>query len=274
MQRIKYRYRKRQIRIEIHESEITKFALDYFDENKQGRWNGRQIRNAFQTALALAELEAHGENDESDEPGEDKLVKLGRSHFDTVAAAYKGFIEYLNQTYGADFARRARENLWRSDTFGLPRAPNALTTRFRGEDSRPTYDPWKGPQYPPNYSHERGGIPYCPQQSGHPSAESYRYQSQRFGRDPGPSHPRDPTGTGPSGYSHQPADPLSDSLESPYSPGPSSERHDAARYGRPWSGQLRAEISEGEYRSSYSREPAYERGPGSEPAYPFANPKP
>lgn len=272
MQRIKDRYRKRQKPIEIHESEITKFALDYYDENKQGRWNGRQIRNAFQTALALAELEAHGDLDETNEHDEDKLVKLGRSHFDTVAAAYKGFIEYLNQTYGADFARRARENLWRSDTFGLPRAPNPLTTRFRGGDPRPTYDPWKSPQYPQEFGYDRGGIPYRPQQSGHANTENYRYQPQRFGRDPGPSQPRDPTGTGPPGYAHRPTDPLSNPLESPYSPGPSSERHDVARHGRPWSGESRTELSEGEYRSSYSRDPACERGPG--PAYPFANPEP
>lgn len=274
MQRIKDRYRKRQKPIDIHESEITKFALDYFDENKQGRWNGRQIRNAFQTALALAELDAHGENEEMNDDGEDKLVKLGRSHFDTVAAAYKGFIEYLQQTYGADFARRARENLWRADTFGLPRAPNPLTTRFREVDPRPTYEPWKSPQYPQDYNYERGGMPYRPQQRGHPDTEYNRYQSHGFGRDAGPSHPRDPTGAGPSGYPHRSTEPMLNPLGSSHSPGPSPGRHNVARHGGPWSEESRAELSEGDYRSSYPREPAYERGPESGPAHLFPTHEP
>ncbi|EMR61973.1 putative aaa family atpase protein [Eutypa lata UCREL1] len=136
-ERIKDRYRKNQKRIDIKESEISKFALDYFDENKQGRWNGRQIRNAFQTALALAELEAHGTDDVSNENDQEQLVTLRRSNFEVVAKAYKSFTEYLNQTYGVDSARRARENLWRSDTFGTPpRTSNPLTTRLKVEDPR------------------------------------------------------------------------------------------------------------------------------------------
>lgn len=263
MQRVRDRYRKRQKPIEIHESDITKFALDYFDENKQGRWNGRQIRNAFQTALALAELEAHGDRDETDGHGKEKLVKLGRSHFETVAAAYKGFIEYLNQTYGADFARRARENLWRSDTFGLPRPPNPLTTRFRAGDPRPAHETWRNPPYSQDYGYDTGGLPYRPQQSGQPNAENYRYQPRGFGRDPGSLHTRDPTVAGPSVYTRRAPEPLLNPLEPPYARGPSPESHDTVRHGGPWSVESRADLSEGDYRSSYSRESAHERGPGS-----------
>ncbi|KAL8376084.1 hypothetical protein RB595_007278 [Gaeumannomyces hyphopodioides] len=44
--------------IEIDEDQILKFAEKYWKRNKKMRWNGRQIRNACQTALALAEYEA------------------------------------------------------------------------------------------------------------------------------------------------------------------------------------------------------------------------
>ncbi|RYO84187.1 hypothetical protein DL766_008269 [Monosporascus sp. MC13-8B] len=41
-------------------SSIVDFAEQHFREHKYSRWNGRQIRNACQTALALIEFDAHG----------------------------------------------------------------------------------------------------------------------------------------------------------------------------------------------------------------------
>ena len=38
---------------------IMEFADEYWEQN--GRWNGRQIRNAFQTAIALSEYDHHEE---------------------------------------------------------------------------------------------------------------------------------------------------------------------------------------------------------------------
>ncbi|KAI4950373.1 hypothetical protein J4E91_004255 [Alternaria rosae] len=67
-------------RLYIHESEINQFALAHFDETARsgvGRWNGRQIRNAFLIAASLAHL------DGDDNPGLQK--QLRKSHFDTVA---------------------------------------------------------------------------------------------------------------------------------------------------------------------------------------------
>ncbi|KAK7989953.1 hypothetical protein PG989_010268 [Apiospora arundinis] len=129
-ERIKSRYEKNNRKIEIKESEIKQFAIDYYQNNKEGQWNGRQIRNAFQSALALAELEALGTDDDLlDETDHGRTVILGKKYFETVANTYKEFLNYLKQVYGADFARRARENLWRSDTFGFQKIPNALTGR-------------------------------------------------------------------------------------------------------------------------------------------------
>lgn len=63
------------------------FVSDYWHSNPRGRWNGQQIRNARQTALALAEYEARGgdETKPADEkasgPADAAVVKLKIRHF-------------------------------------------------------------------------------------------------------------------------------------------------------------------------------------------------
>jgi SpoVK/Ycf46/Vps4 family AAA+-type ATPase len=179
MERIKSRYERNQRQIDIKVSEITEFALEYYDDNKEGRWNGRQIRNAFQSALALAELKALGDDEELDKLGWHRLVTLDRSNFEVVAAAYKGFIDYLNQTYGADFARRARENLWRYDTFGLPKVPNALTNKLKVMDPRHGPEPW-GSQHYTGHGFNRGPHPMYPPQGGYHDRHAHQSQETRF----------------------------------------------------------------------------------------------
>ncbi|KAK7941416.1 uncharacterized protein PG986_013803 [Apiospora aurea] len=197
-ERIKSRYEKNNRKLEIKEPEITQFAMDYFDTNKDGRWNGRQIRNAFQSALALAELDALGTDDILDETDHGRTVVLGKQNFETVAHAYKGFLNYLKQVYGADAARRARENLWRYDAFGMPKAPNALTKRLKVADpgppattpprAAPGAQPWTpaGPQSQAGYGYrEPQPAPYhqqqppAPQQQQQYYPERYEYPDQR-----------------------------------------------------------------------------------------------
>ncbi|KAI1126647.1 P-loop containing nucleoside triphosphate hydrolase protein [Nemania abortiva] len=180
-ERINAQYKKAGRTININISEITHFAIEYFDNNKEGRWNGRQIRNAFQSALALAELDAWGTNDSFDDPSQDHPVVLGRKSFDTVAEYYKGFTSYLKQVYGADFARRARENLWRFDAFGAPRMPNNLNTRLKvAEPAVPLQaaGQWPAQGYP-GYD-PRFGPPYYPP----PPPHHYPEQSSNLGQAP------------------------------------------------------------------------------------------
>ncbi|KAI0105436.1 hypothetical protein GGR51DRAFT_560282 [Nemania sp. FL0031] len=188
--RIEARYKKAGKKIDIKISEITDFAMAYFDSNKESRWNGRQIRNAFQSALALAELDALGTDDFLGESDHNRTVVLGKKSFETVAEAYKGFTSYLKQVYGADFARRARENLWRYDTFGSPKMPNSLNTRLRVSElavpapaaAPPPPQPhgqWAGQSYA-GYDH-RNPQPYYP--PPHQYAEQYDHRSQ------GPRYP-------------------------------------------------------------------------------------
>ncbi|KAI0404020.1 hypothetical protein F4802DRAFT_569427 [Xylaria palmicola] len=184
-ERIKTRYHKAGRVIDIKIPEITSFAIDYYESNKEGRWNGRQIRNAFQSALALAELDALGADDVLDESDHNRPIVLGRKSFDKVAEAYKGFIDYLKQVYGADFSRRARENLWRYDAFGAPRMPNSLNTRLKIVE--PTMPPppeqqWSGQSYS---SHEsRYTPPYYQPQNRYP--EGYDRPGPRSSYPPPP----------------------------------------------------------------------------------------
>ncbi|KAI8624701.1 hypothetical protein F5Y19DRAFT_452880 [Xylariaceae sp. FL1651] len=176
--RIKARYDEVGRVINIDIPEITEFAIDYFENNKDGRWNGRQIRNAFQSALALAELDALGTDDFLDESEHNRPVALGRKNFDTVAEAYKGFTSYLKQVYGADFARRARENLWRFDAFGAAKMPNSLNTRLKiAELATPPPPPGQWPGQSHAGYDPRNPQLYYPLQQHH--AESYDHPRKR-----------------------------------------------------------------------------------------------
>ena len=79
----------------------------YSPKNEKIRWNGRQIRNACQTALALAEFDAQGGSHERvvDAHAE---VKLKVDHLETVSNAYLQFIMYLKDIYGVYGERRAK----------------------------------------------------------------------------------------------------------------------------------------------------------------------
>lgn len=74
---------------------------------------GRQIRNAFQTAVAIAKYEAKARNQERNR-SEDRLhIQLSDKQFRKVASIAEQFEEYLNELHGkneADLARK--EKTW------------------------------------------------------------------------------------------------------------------------------------------------------------------
>ena len=93
---------------------ILRFARSHYEEHrdrdKTEVWNGRQIRNAFQTAIAIAEYEA--KNDDDDRP------QLTKDHFKQVAKASEGFDRYLKSVYNSQtVASVAKANLERNDEF-------------------------------------------------------------------------------------------------------------------------------------------------------------
>ncbi|KUI55602.1 ATPase family AAA domain-containing protein 3B [Cytospora mali] len=88
--------------------DIKKCVSDYYDEHEETRWNGRQIRNACLTALALAEFEAQGRSHEA-VLNPNAPVHLKISHFKLVQDAYLHFAEYMNSIYGTSSSTRAKE---------------------------------------------------------------------------------------------------------------------------------------------------------------------
>jgi hypothetical protein len=79
----------------------------------------RQIRNAFQTAIALAEF--HAAESHPSKPTNLK-IELGKKHFLTVAQASKDFDDYLQRTLGGqNEADMARNEQTRIDDFDMPK---------------------------------------------------------------------------------------------------------------------------------------------------------
>ncbi|KAK8119281.1 uncharacterized protein PG998_003907, partial [Apiospora kogelbergensis] len=98
--------------IEIHESKILKYAKRHWEELS---WNSRQIRNAFQTAVALAEFEANKADGDAaatatavSAGGETSKEKppvqpvMSTKQFRTVANASMAFDDYLFSTHASN----------------------------------------------------------------------------------------------------------------------------------------------------------------------------
>ncbi|TRX92150.1 hypothetical protein FHL15_007017 [Xylaria flabelliformis] len=98
----------------IKEKEIMKFARRHFRQAEKeglGTWNGRQIRNAFQAAIALVEYDSQQTKDGSPRP------TLGEAQFNIVAESSREFDRYLVSTLGAADSDIARREEWRFDRF-------------------------------------------------------------------------------------------------------------------------------------------------------------
>lgn len=87
--------------------EILEFAGKYFADHQYERWNGRQIRNACQTALALAEFRAQGGSHQQIKNA-NATVHLRVEDIEKVTGAYLEFTKYLNDVHGWDAERLAR----------------------------------------------------------------------------------------------------------------------------------------------------------------------
>ncbi|KAI0177530.1 hypothetical protein BJ166DRAFT_507201 [Pestalotiopsis sp. NC0098] len=93
--------------VEIQDDKILRFARKHCETLS---WNGRQIRNAFQTAIALAEFDVRDDGD--NEP----QAVMGKKQFKTIAKASIEFDNYLFHTHGgADQAAKARREQVRWD---------------------------------------------------------------------------------------------------------------------------------------------------------------
>ena len=96
--------------------EIDRYAEKYIlhdEEVKKLRWNGREIRNALQTAITLATYKA------SKDPRRkaDEVVEVTKDHFRSVVGMSQSFRKYMDSIQNLSEAERARRALDRNDAF-------------------------------------------------------------------------------------------------------------------------------------------------------------
>ncbi|PWY85887.1 hypothetical protein BO94DRAFT_494050 [Aspergillus sclerotioniger CBS 115572] len=178
--------------ITINEKSILHYAQWHFERNPDHRWNGRQIRNAFQTAYSLAHFDVQSakpdqwnenteENDRpSDEPHDEVDLNIPPSREGEYVLDYRQF-KLISQTI-------QRFDNYLLETTGETEAEQALNMTIRADDYDPAdYD--DGPVYNPNppRQRQRPGSYYPPRGSGRGRAQSrggrarpvYRQNTQR-----------------------------------------------------------------------------------------------
>ncbi|ETS84506.1 hypothetical protein PFICI_02531 [Pestalotiopsis fici W106-1] len=179
---IKDRFKRAKREILMDHFEIGGFATQH---SVQAKWNGRQIRNACQTALALAEYEAQGSSyDQILKPNRpDAVVELKVKHFEEVQRAYMEFTKYINELYGNNADRRAKEHRIRAlideisvvaskEAFGATaNAPSPAPATAQGSFP-PAYQTAPGYQQPPvgmqpNYYAQPAGVANSYNPQGH-----------------------------------------------------------------------------------------------------------
>ncbi|KAL4898917.1 hypothetical protein BDW74DRAFT_164309 [Aspergillus multicolor] len=141
-------------KLTIATDDILEYAVEHFEQNKAGKaWNGRQIRNAFLTAAALARYEQQSQKDK-EKPQGDSTHDIRRAHFKVVAEASSGFDEYLRETRGksdADIARYAgarADHITRATPLQSPPATSdqdSTYPRQRTQSQNPGYYPGEFP---------------------------------------------------------------------------------------------------------------------------------
>lgn len=93
--------------LEFDQDEILDWAHEYMrdcEDKDMKLWNGRQIYNACQTAVAIAQFQA-----------KDGKAKMTEAHFDTISEASRQFDEYLEQVLGGTDAEVAERLMYRYD---------------------------------------------------------------------------------------------------------------------------------------------------------------
>ena len=135
MNRLEDKKKRRNERFNVDKEEIFSFARQHYKQNsfKNAQWNGRQIRNAFQTAFALAGFEAYeaAQNSRAVAGAEPSSFEphLKAAHFETVAKASMEYDDYLYKLRGKTDASRAFFDQERADQYQSPYAPPPRNTQ-------------------------------------------------------------------------------------------------------------------------------------------------
>lgn len=143
----------RAIKVEFDKDELINWARKHYDSLRASRgsgdddegvptWNGRQIRNAFHSALALASYDRSEAIQKQGLTAEEaikkkrfKKLRLGSEHFDDISSVVKVFERYLIQC-GKSEQNAEREGL-RYDDFGeQPQTPEPESRAIGGSSRR------------------------------------------------------------------------------------------------------------------------------------------
>ncbi|KAK5988009.1 hypothetical protein PT974_12145 [Cladobotryum mycophilum] len=159
----------------------------YAETHEVGRWNGRQIKNAFQIAASLVRYDLVDGDSSHERLGikNSRLGHLDAAQFSLVAQATNEFDDYMAKTKKGTDIELAKKDGVRNDT----RASPGMQDVYHRNPSPGFYgDPSRGPsgrsgpsRYPPpqdGYREQYGS--YYPQ-------ESRRWASDEYGQPP-PSH--------------------------------------------------------------------------------------
>ncbi|CAK7218198.1 hypothetical protein SBRCBS47491_003428 [Sporothrix bragantina] len=102
----------------VDRDKVMRFAETHYDRNQLGRWNGRQIRNAFQIASSLAFYDkrlAWMQKSQIDKSSRVGPAVLSDEQFNKVAHATLRFEKYMTDARGMDAKALARLDRIRAD---------------------------------------------------------------------------------------------------------------------------------------------------------------
>ncbi|ETS77513.1 hypothetical protein PFICI_11387 [Pestalotiopsis fici W106-1] len=139
--------------LQIQHEEILQFVELHFSEStaNEGRWNGRQIRNAFQIASSLAHHDYANQCDRARLNGNQEPVGpvLHSGFFKEVQTATQEFNKYMEETIGHTDAKRAYLQNERSDDFIVsgPQQQSMATQLATAIGTRTTEYSSNGPRY-------------------------------------------------------------------------------------------------------------------------------
>lgn len=157
------------LKVRYNRKAIEKFGRRHWKHADSGtRWNGRQIKNAFQMAIALAEWDHQQESDVRHPEG--PMLKV--SHFETVARASAEFDNYLVKVRGTDeFRAKAHET--RRDDIAGPLEPEKSTS----DKARKTATRWPKTKPSPR-SRSKRATPGSSEESSSDSSEESTTSSE------------------------------------------------------------------------------------------------
>ncbi|KAK0659196.1 hypothetical protein QBC41DRAFT_331599 [Cercophora samala] len=172
---IRERFKRRNRELTIDTRAILEHAAEYWTKNEHMRWNGRQIRNACNTALALAEFAAQG-GDHTRVVDAGAKISLKLEHIEVVSTAYLGFITYLEDVFDKDADRRAKQMMIRAREYKKSTDKGGTCSRQGSHMGRP-----------PSFS---GGVAQVPMMAAHATGQQqglWPPMSQQHAQSPSPT---------------------------------------------------------------------------------------